>query len=162
MRLLLLYGIILLSFFGCKAQEKVTLRYIDHQYKETKNKSFINDELIFLKNDNDTLRVNVKIPFNTDKSEIINRGIYYNCYLKEGVVYTIEWKKICINDIPDVPNSYYKTNTIADKMDCSKIKEIEKNTKYQYVGNYGKYIDIDGTLYEIVGLTPSDGCTFPH
>lgn len=151
----------LFTFFSCKAQEKVTLRYIGHQYKETKNKSFVNDELTFIKN-NDTLRVNIKVPFNESDAQIINRGIYYNCHLKEDTVYTLTLKKICANDIPEAFNSYYKTNTIPDKKDCSKFTEIEKNTDYEYKGNYGKYVDIDGVLYEIIGLSPDNNCFYPH
>lgn len=157
----MLYGIMLFTFFSCKAQEKVTLRYIGHQYKETKNKSFVNDELTFIKN-NDTLRVNIKVPFNESDAQIINRGIYYNCHLKEDTVYTLTLKKICANDIPEAFNSYYKTNTIPDKKDCSKFTEIEKNTDYEYKGNYGKYVDIDGVLYEIIGLSPDNNCFYPH
>ncbi len=161
MRLLILYGIMFLFFFSCKAQEKMTLQYVGHQYKETKNKSFVNDELTFIRSE-DTLRANVKVPFNQSNAQIINRGIFYNCHLKEDTVYTITLKKICVSDIPEAFNSYYKTNTIADKRDCSKFNEVEKNTEYNYTGNYGKYIDIDGILYEIIGLSPSDGCVFQH
>jgi hypothetical protein len=144
---------------SCKAQEKMTLKYIGQQYKGTKNENFVNQEIIFLKA-NDTFRVNIKMPFDVKSKKIINRGIYYNCHLKSGTVYTITLKRICVNSIPDVPNSYYKTNTIPDKKDCSKFTEVEKNTAYRYEGNYGKYVDIDGALYEIVGLSPGDGCVF--
>lgn len=157
----MLYGIMLLTFFSCKAQEKVTLRYIGHQYKETKNKSFVNDELTFIK-DKDTLKVNIKVPFDERNAQIINRGIFYNCHLKEDTVYTITLKKICANNIPEAYNSYYKTNAIPDKKDCSKFTEIEKNTNYEYTGNYGKYVDIGGVLYEVIGLSPDDSCFYPH
>jgi hypothetical protein len=157
----MLYGIMLFTFFSCKAQEKVTARYIGHQYKETKNKSFVNDELTFI-NNNDTLRVNIKVPFNENDAQIINKGIYYNCHLKEDTVYTITLKKICTTDIPEAFNSYYKTNAIPDKKDCSKFTEIEKNTNYEYKGNYGKYVDINGVLYEVIGISPDNGCFYPH
>jgi hypothetical protein len=161
MRILILYGIILFAFFSCKAQEKVALRYAGHQYKETKNKSFVNDELKFIK-DKDTLKMNIKIPFDEINAQIINRGVFYNCHLKEDTVYTFTLKKICVSDIPEAYNSYYKTNAIPDKNDCSKFTEVEKNTDYNYIGNYGKYVDIDGVLYEVIGLSPDDSCFYPH
>lgn len=151
----------LLTLFSCKAQEKVTLLYLGYQYNNTKNSSFVSKELNFLKA-NDTLHMNIRLPYDTIKHEIINRGIYYNCHLKKDTTYTFTLKKICVNNIPDVPNSYYKTNTIPNKKDCSKFTEVEKNTGYKYEGNYGKYVDIDRTLYEIIGLSPNDGCFFPH
>jgi hypothetical protein len=92
----------------------------------------------------------------------MDRGIFYGCHLKKDTVYTFILKKICLNDISDVPNDYYKTNTIPDQKDCSKFIEIEKNTEYKYEGNYGKYVDISGTLYEIIGLNPSGDCVFQH
>ncbi|GGE99254.1 hypothetical protein SAMN05443634_102300 [Chishuiella changwenlii] len=161
MRLLILYGIMFFLFFNCKAQEKMTLRYVDHQYKETKNKSFVNNELVFIKSE-DTLRMNVKVPFKQSNAQIINRGIFYNCHLKENTIYTITLKKICINDIPEAFNSYYRTNTITDKTDCSKFTEIKNNTNYEYKGDYEKYVDIDNVLYEIIELSPNTGCFYPH
>lgn len=67
-----------------------------------------------------------------------------------------------MSEIPESFNSYYKTNAIVDEKDCSKFSEVEKNTAYNYIGNYGKYVDIDGVLYEVVGLNPSDECVFQH
>ncbi|MDM1377349.1 hypothetical protein [Myroides marinus] len=161
MRALILYGIILFTFFSCKAQEKVTLRYIGNQSSGTENESFINNSFLFL-NKNDTIKVNVKTPFNINKMEIINRGIYYNCQLKKDTIYSLTLKKICTADIPEIFNSYYKTNTIPDKTDCSKFTEIKKNTVYDYKGNYEKYVDIDDVLYEVIGLSPDTGCFYPH
>jgi len=112
--------------------------------------------------ENDTLEMNLRIPFNSNKHEIIDKGIFYNCHLKPGTVYTITLKKICTNDIVDVPNSYYKTNIIPEKKNCSRFTEIEKNTRYEYKGNYGKYIDFKNTLYEIIDLTPNGDCAFQH
>jgi hypothetical protein len=161
MRTLILYGIMLLSSFGCKAQDNITASYIWYQYQETKNNSFIRRELLFLEK-RDTLRINIRMPFNTQKPQIVSPGIFYNCHLKENTVYTITLKKICVSEIPEAFTSYYKTNTIPDRKDCSQFTEIEENTEYKYTGNYGKYVDIDGTLYEIIGLSPSDGCVFQH
>lgn len=161
MKTLTLYSLLLLSVVSCKAQEKVTARYIGHRYKESKNKSFINNQLLFL-NGNDTVQMNLRVPFDMSKPEIIDRGIYYNCHLKSDTVYTIKLKKICVSDMPDVPNNYYKINTIPDKKDCSKFTEVEKNTGYKYEGNYGKYVDVKNVLYEIIGLSPSGDCIFQN
>jgi len=163
MRTLMLYMI--LSVFllsNCNAQNKLTLRYLGYQFNSTKNKSFVSQDLKFLKDDKDTIHMNVRLPFDTITYNIIDRGIFYGCHLKKDTVYTITLKKICVNNIPDVPNDYYKINTIPDQKDCSKFIEIEKNTKYKYEGNYGKYVDISGILFEIMGLNPSGGCFFQH
>lgn len=152
---------VLFAFSSCKAQEKLTLRYLGHQYKETKNRSFVNDELIFMK-DKDTLRINIKVPFDEKNKQITNRGIYYDCHLKEGVIYTISLKRMCVDNIPEVFNSYYQTNTISDKEDCAKFNEVKKHTEYNYTGNYGKYVDIDRVLYEIIEISPDDNCFLSH
>lgn len=117
--------------------------------------------MVFL-NGLDTLRMNVKIPFDVKGTEIINLGIFYNCHLKVDSLYTICLKKICIKDIPEFHNSYYKTNAKFDTEDCSKFIEFDRNTEYEYKGNYGMYVDIDNILYQIIGLTPNDMCVFQH
>lgn len=154
----LLFGFIVI---GCKAQDKLKLHYVTHNYNETKNKSFINNELVFLKN-KDTLRMNIKVPFDSKKAEIIDLGIFYNCHLKPGILYIFELKKICLTDIPEMYNSYYRLNAVFDENDCSKYKELELNTAYEYKGNYGMYIDINNVLYQIIGLSPNEECVFQH
>lgn len=156
----LLSGSFLFSCYTCKGQEKLTICYIGRRYETTKNKSFINEKLMFLQN-NDSLFVNVKLPYEPVNHQIIDRGIYYNCHLKEDTIYPITLKKICTDKINDAPNSYYLSNSVPDKGDCSRFTEFGKNTAYKYEGNYGKYVDIKGSLYEIIKLTPSDGCVFP-
>lgn len=55
---------VLLTCFDCKAQTKqLTGSYIGNQYKESKNKNFISNELMFSEGI-DTIRINIKIPFN--------------------------------------------------------------------------------------------------
>ncbi|SFO17548.1 hypothetical protein SAMN05421741_1249 [Paenimyroides ummariense] len=161
MRILVAYGIILFLCFSCKAQERMTLRYVGQNYKETKNKSFINNELKFIRN-GDTLRFSIKVPYDASKRQFINEGIFYNCHLKKETIYDITLKKICVTDIPEAFYSYYKTNTIMNEIDCSKFTEVEKDTEYKYLGKYGKYLDIEGVLYEVIGLSPDNGCVFPH
>ncbi|TAF63549.1 MAG: hypothetical protein EAZ55_13220 [Cytophagales bacterium] len=153
---------ILLVCFICRGQEKLTLTYVGSQYKETKNKSFINREFTFLDVSNDTLYINLRMAFDVKNPQLMNPNIYYNAHLKKSEIYTITLRKICIKDIPETLNSYYITNTIPDEKDCSRFIEIENNTKYNYTGNYGKYVDIDGVLYEVDGVTPCNGCFFQH
>jgi hypothetical protein len=97
---------------------------------------------------------------------IYSTGIYYNCHLQQDTIYTITLQKICVNEIPDFCNSYYFTNAVFDSIDCSKFTEIENNTPYEYKcgysKGYGKFVDIKGTLYEIVGLKPDKDCFYPH
>jgi len=164
MKKITLFIILSLFFYSCKAQEKVTitLRYIGYKYNTTHNSSFISMGLQFLKEGSDTVSINKKLPFDTTEHKVYDLGIYYNCHLKEGTVYTITLKKICTDSIPDIPNDYYKLNTIPDKNDCSKFVEFEKHTPYKYEGNYEKYVDINNTLYEIIGLSPPDGCFFSN
>jgi hypothetical protein len=162
MKKLVLSTFILFSLLSCKTQESLLLQYIGYQYRETLNKSFIDKEMLFLKG-KDSLIINIKIPFDLSKPEILNQGIFYNCHLKKDSIYTIKLKKICVSDIPDDFNSYYKTNGFfSDKNKCSRFTEIRKDTEYLYKGNYGKYIDINNELYEIIGLSPSDICFFSH
>lgn len=159
---LILYLVVFCSFTGCKAQDKITGRYLGYQFNSTQNISYLSQELKFINADKDTLKINLRLPYDTISHNVINHGIYYNCHLKEDTVYTFTLKKICSNDIPEAYNSYYKTNTVPDKKDFSKFTEVEKNTEYNYIGNYGKYVDIGGVLYEVIGISPDDSCFYPH
>ena len=174
MKNLILFGFLLFSLSTCIAQETVTARYVGYQYKSTKNNSFMCKEMRFVPtNNNDTLYINIRLPlkvnindFNdTTGVEIVNMGIYHNCHLKEDNIYTIVLKKICINEIPEVCNSYYKINAIFDKDNRSQFTEFEKHTPYEYgcgySKGYGKFVDIKGILYEIVGLKPDNDCFYP-
>lgn len=160
MRILVILA--LLSFYSCKAQEKIDLKYIGYTYKETDNDSFINRELRFLNHDKDTLKINIKMPFDRNDPKIINPGIYYNCNLKENSTYILTLKKVCINNIPDSDNSYYKINGLFKDENCSEFKELKKNTPYLYQGNYGKYVDINNILYEVINVNPNADCMLPH
>ncbi|MES2573772.1 MAG: hypothetical protein V4572_02410 [Bacteroidota bacterium] len=168
MRKIALYILILVSLSNCKAQQqeksqnlKITARYVGQKYKETQNISFLNDELQFLK-DKDNLVINIKIPYDSTKPEILKQGIFYNCELKHNIVYTFTLKKICVSDIPSEFNSYYKTNATFSDSNCSKFTEKKVNTNYQFKGTYGKYVDIDNELYEVIDLLPNDNCNFSH
>jgi hypothetical protein len=175
MKNLILFGFLLLSFYSCLAQETVTARYIGDTIKLTKNNSFICKEIRFVSdNDNDTLFINVRLPLKitTNRKKVIkavkfiDMGIYYNCHLQQDTIYTIMLQRICVTEIPDICNSYYFTNAVFDSVDCSKFTEIEKNTPYEYKcsysKDYGKFVDINGILYEIVGLKPDNDCFYPH
>ena len=150
--------------FAClsgRAPERIIARYIGHQYTKTKNSSFINDRLIFV-DKNDTIIFNIKWPVEEKQAEILNYGLFYNCHLKADTFYTFTLKKICLKDIPKEYNSYYNTNAIFDGINTSKFIEIKKNTRSKYSGNYGKFIDRDGILYEIIGLKPDGDCFLQH
>lgn len=141
MKVLVICVVFIITCLNCKAQEQITGSYMGYQYTKTKNTSFINMQLLFL-NNNDTLTLNVKLPFDREKATVQDFGIFYNCHLKEDTVYTITLQKICADSIKDMPNSYYIINTIPNNEDCSKFTEVEKNTVYKYEGNYGMYVDI--------------------
>ncbi|MFA6059615.1 MAG: hypothetical protein WC756_15520 [Taibaiella sp.] len=154
--------VILTSSFCCNAQQQLTLQYIGRKASATQNTSFINNTFLFL-NKKDTLFANVKVPFDTANPKIINKGIYYNCLLKEGNSYTISIKKINKNDIPEGTNSYYKINAVFnDRENSAKFIEVKKDTKYLYNGYYERYVDVDNVLYEIVGISPDGDCFYPH
>ena len=175
MKNLLLFGFLLYSFCPCLAKETITVRYVDYQYEPTKNNGFICKKLRFVsQNNNDTLFINVRLPLKVNVTilndtigvDIFDNGIYYNCHLKQDTIYTITLKTICINEIPDICNSYYKINAVFDNADCAKFTEIEKNTPYEYScgysKGYGKFVDVKGILYEIVGLKPDNDCFYPN
>lgn len=162
MKKIISYIIILLSFASCKAQKTLKVKYIGYQYDKTQNISFIKKQLSFLKENKDTLKMNLRLPYDNINNNVINSGVFYNCKLMENMIYTFKLKKICTKNIPEAFNSYYKINTISNKNDCSKFSEIKLDTLYKYIGNYEIYIDIDDILYEIIGLSPDNQCVFPH
>lgn len=143
----------------CEAQRTIELKYLGMHYSGTRNKTFINRQLIFL-NGGDTLQMNQKIPYDTTNHQVLYYGVYQKCHLKNDSTYTITLTKICLDSITDVLHSYYKINAIADKNDCSKFTEIERTSEYRYEVDYGKYVDIQKVLYEITRLTPNTDC-FP-
>lgn len=151
--MLLLTVIVSLSI--CSAQETITGKYVGELFEATHNTSFVNKTCVFQLDNGNTVQLNFKLPIDVNR-KITNTGIYYNCHLQEGSVYTIKLKKICISDIPDAEHSYYKTNAVFDRGDCSKFTEVEKNTNYSYQGYYGRYTDMDNVLYEITDLNPLD------
>lgn len=155
MRLTVLYTIILLTICFYHTEKKLTLRYIGYEYKESKNKSFLNKELIFMR-DEDTLRINLRLPYDAVNRTVFCRGFPHNYFLKEDKRYTFTLKEICVTEIPEIFNSYYKINTIPDTTNCSKFTEIEKDTEFSYIGNYEKYVDIDNVLYEIIDIYYED------
>jgi len=161
MKTIVFYIVAILCFSHCKVQEKITFIYVDYQYEETKNKSFINKRLV-LATGKDSLEMNIKLPYDRIHHNVIDRGLLYNCHLKKGTKYTFTLQKKCVTDIPETFNSYYRLNTIPDKDDCSKFIEIKKDTEYNYLGDYGKYVDINSCLYEIIKIYPDDCCFYPH
>ena len=151
----------ILMVTSCSSQSKMSLIYVGSSYTGTMNDSFMNNELVFLQK-KDTLKINIKIPFDVNNKKIINDGVYYNCHLQKDKLYIITFKKICLNNIPKPYNSYYNINATFSQTDCSVFKEFKLNTPYQHFGRYGKYVDMNNTLYEIIDLTPPDDCVLPH
>jgi hypothetical protein len=154
-RTLLITGIFLLLSAGCNAQqtEKITAQYLGSTLQASKNKSFINLELHFYV-DGDTLLMNRKLPFDTRKNEFTDTGLFDYCHLDVGYIYSFTLKRICLSEIPEIFHSYYRINTIPDENDCSLFTEIEKDTPFMYYGDYRRYVDIGGALYEVTGLSP--------
>ncbi|MDO6433296.1 hypothetical protein Q4E93_21980 [Flavitalea sp. BT771] len=161
MKKIAFYSALTLIVCSCKGQLQIKGRYEGNVYKETLNDSFINSELRFI-NGSDTVKLNLKLPFDRDKRQVNDRGIFYNCHLKKDTVYSITLKTICAADIVDVPVCYYKINTIPDVKECFRFTEVAKTTEYRDIGNYGKYVDMGGVLYEIVRLSPNSSCYFQH
>jgi len=138
------------------------MKYLGKSYEGTKNKSFVNKRMSFL-NGNDSVFINVKLPFNEADSKIIDAGLYRNCILQEGNIYTLQLKKICLTNIPNEYESYYKTNAIfSDSRDCSSFVETKKDTQYIYKGRYDRYVDINNRIYEVMSLSPPSGCSYDH
>jgi hypothetical protein len=143
---------------ACSSQKTISVQYIGQRYSGTQNKSFVNNELLLLKG-KDTIRMNVKLPYNAAESDTINNGILYRCFLKEHKVYTLKLKRICPAAIPDVVNSYYKLNSAPDKKNCSTFREIKTDTEFLQ-RNPGKYVDIDHKIYELTGIAPDTDCAY--
>jgi hypothetical protein len=128
-------------------------------YSKTKNKSFVNSELVFLRG-KDIIRMNLKIPYNPLTSDTINSGIYRRCYLKPGTLYTFKLRPVKASDIPDVLNSYYKINVVFDgRRRGAPFSEFEKDTEFLQ-RNPGSFVDIDSKVYEITELMPDRDCAY--
>jgi hypothetical protein len=157
--LLLTIALFILILYGCTTQKKLTLRYIAQRYTRTVNKSFLNNELLFL-NGKDTLRMNVKLPYNPVASDTVNTGIYRRCHLKKDRVYSFKLKPVNGKDIPDVLNSYYKLNAIfsSEKRNAT-YTEVKKDTEFLQ-RNPGSFIDMNGQVYEIMELMPDQDCDY--
>lgn len=153
------------AFLHGMAQGKISLvdyRYEGYQYSSTCNKSFVNKILLFVKGA-DTVRVNQKLPYNKKKNEISNEGIYYDCQLDSAKIYTLEFQKIPLKDIPEAFVNYYRINGVFyDEGSPWKFKEKKKNTAFLYLGKYTRYFDINGELLQITGVSPITGCRMDH
>ena len=152
-------GFIVLSLFSaCTTQKKITVQYLGQRYAPTQNKSFLNNTLILLKG-NDTVLMNVKLPFDAAAADTINNGILFRCFLKEKQVYTIKLRAIRVDAIPDAVNSYYKINAIFSKKRTRKFTEVKRDTEFLY-RNPGKYVDINHRVYELLEIWPDKDCAF--
>ena len=152
------FYILLTHCFLAQSQDVMKLKFVGNELSNTKNKSFVNNTYIFLEG-KDTLKLNIKLPYDSENREVVNRGFYRNCLLKEGEEYEIRLKKICLDKIPFAYHSYYRSNTKLDSTDCSHFLEYQSDTDFKYQGNYGMYVDFDNYLYQVVSLYPSEGCS---
>jgi hypothetical protein len=134
------------------------VQYLGQKYGPTFNNNFINNELILLRG-KDTIRMNVKLPFDSEKEDTINEGILYRCSLKTDKTYTIKLKPATPKHIPAALNSYYKLNAVFPRKRSSRFEEIRKTTEYMRT-NPGKYVDIDHHVYELLEIWPDTDCAF--
>lgn len=118
----------------------------------------MNNQLLLLKG-KDTLKMNVKLPYDPVNADTINNGILYRCFLKEKQVYVLKLKRICPADIPEAVNSYYRINALSSKKKCSTFSEIKTDTEFLQ-RNPGKYVDINHTIYELTGISPDTDCAY--
>lgn len=153
------------SAFACDANSELKLnqvKYIESSYKSSFNKSFVNKEFKFL-NNGDTVIFNLRLPYDSSNNAIMYDGLFYSCQLIKDSLYSFTLKKADLNMIPSEWNSYYRSNAVfSDKKQKPKFKETKRDTKYSYRGNYGKFVDIDNELYEIILLSPALNCEFEH
>ncbi|KXB35414.1 hypothetical protein HMPREF1869_00957 [Bacteroidales bacterium KA00251] len=160
MNFILLSIAVLLSYSDSLILDLTDLRYVGYQFEETKNQSFLNKKMIFL-DELDTLIVNLRLPYNIKTHTVIDKGVFYNCHLVKDAFYSIRLRRIHIHDIPKELNYYYNSNALPNEADSSRFIEIEKDTDFSYCGEYGMYVDINNTLYKIVGLFPDCNCFYP-
>ena len=151
-----------LFFLGsCRAQTQLVLtkiKYVGYSYKQSANKNFVTKELLFFKNA-DTLRINVRLPFDSKNRSINDDGLFYWCQLKSDSVYSFTLRRTTSSEIPTQWDSYYKSNAdFNGDQRFSKFKEIRKDTEFNFKGNYGKFVDFNGELFEIISLLPATGC----
>lgn len=165
MRTIISCGILFVNYLTCSAQVQVKLveyEYIRFSYTQTCNKSFINKAMVFRKG-NDSITINQKLPFNFDKKEIFDNGIFYSCNIEVGNTYTLNLIQIAQDSIPIEYTSYYRINSIfPNKGRRSEFIEISKDSAFDYKGRYDKYFDIKNTLYKMTVLSPATNCKFDH
>lgn len=161
---ILLY-LLYFSICSCKSYSQLTLnqvKYVGSSYKSSFNKSFVTNQLKFL-NKADTVLINLRLPFDSSTNSIINKGLFYSCKLATDSFYSFTLKRSNYDAIPKEWNSYYRTNAIfLSGNRRSKFKEIKKDTEYLYKGNYGRFVDVNNELYEIILLSPSSSCGLYH
>lgn len=146
-------------------------RYCGCHFKATKNAYFVNKEMLFVTDQEDSVYINIKLPIDTSNSMIVDYGIFYNCTLKKDSIYTFSLKKISRADLNVINNEYYSGNTINNEYyrsniiclnDDGKFEEIEKNIPYSTVITNNVFIDKDNFIYKIIDLSPKTDCIYPH
>ncbi|MBO7508001.1 MAG: hypothetical protein J6T67_11550 [Paludibacteraceae bacterium] len=161
---------ILVMSLGILHAQTITGRYCGCQYKATKNAYFINKEMLFVTDHEDSVYINIKFPRDTSNSMIVDYGIYHNCTLKKDSTYTISLTKISRIDLNVIYKDHYSGNIISEYYrnnitclsDDGKFEEIERNTPYSKIITSNVYVDIDNFIYKISDLSPKTDCFFPH
>lgn len=146
----------------------VTGEVIDVKDSFTLNDSFLCKQYYFLTENNDTLIINYRYPaiVKWGKHRIIESITIIKDYQRQlsnhfpwkiSDKYTLILDKVNVKSIPYSEYSYYAHNASFRDDKDSEFEEINNNTPYCQSGNYdyGGYVDINCSLYEIVALPAS-------
>ena len=125
----------------------MSLTFCYDTYDMSLNKSYITKKLYF-SNDSDTICMKMRIPFNSEKMEINDFGIYYNCHLFKDSTYKFSLERISSHQIPEWEDSYYKSNVEYHDSDIYKFTEKKQDTPFSLKGHYYMYVDIDNIIYK--------------
>jgi hypothetical protein len=131
------------------------LEFVKYDYSGTKNSCYGNRELIFAR-DSKRVVLNQKIPFDHKQRRYMQSKTSWDCALTPRGIYTIRLRPTCLSAIPKNIQTYYGSNAVVlGSGDCSRFYTKTKDTEYREDMTYGNYVDMDGRLYEVVGITPN-------
>lgn len=160
MKFYYIFLFLLLCVIRVSAQQ-ISLVFCYKTYDISMNKSYVTQKFYFF-NDSDTICMNMRIPFNSEKMEINDWGLYYNCHLLKDSTYKFSLEKINSLQIPEWEDSYYKSNVKYNDSDIYQFTEKKQDSPYSLRGHYYLYVDIDNIIYKILSIHPNDNCFYPH